>query len=160
GRGGRPEQLTNPEAQDTRPRISPDGTHLVFLSDRSDKTQPWVLPLEGGEPRMIEGFPNGVTATEWAPDGHRLAIVAPSGDRRFSGGGPDDPTALRITTLLWRLDGTGVLDQLSSLWVVDTTRTSKPRRLSDPDRNAGAPAWSPDGRTVAIVASRPDGTMD
>src|SRR5437867_1513391 len=126
--GGRPEQMTNTGAQDSRPRISPDGGRVVFLSDRAEKTQAWVLPLDGGEPRMIEGFPDGVTAAAWAPDGRRLAIVAPSGERRFSVGDPNDLTARRITTPFWRLDGTGVVDQLSSLWLVDTSRSAKPRR--------------------------------
>src|SRR5262249_15930344 len=67
--GGRPEQLTNPDASDGRPRISPDGKRLAFLSDRSGTTQVWVMPLDGGEPRAIDGFPDGVTAAEWAPDG-------------------------------------------------------------------------------------------
>src|SRR4029453_16637580 len=76
--GGRPEQLTNADASDSRPRVSPEGTRLVFLSDRTEKTQAWILPLDGGEPRLVEGFPDGGTAAEWAPAG-RLASVAPRG---------------------------------------------------------------------------------
>src|SRR5262245_9927586 len=53
-RGGRPEQLTSADAVDSRPRISPHGALLAFLSDRSETTQVWVMPLDGGEPRMIE----------------------------------------------------------------------------------------------------------
>src|SRR5437773_215636 len=158
-RGGRPERLTNPDGQDSRPRISPDGGQLAFLSDRSGKTQPWVMPLDGGEPRMIEGFPDGVTAAEWGPDRRRLAITAPSGERRFSVGDPNDLTARRITTPFWRLDGTGVVDQLSSLWIVDAARGSKPTRMTKPDHAVGGAAWSPDGRSIAIAASSPDGTI-
>src|SRR4029453_2179172 len=127
--GGRPEQLTNADASDARPRISPDGTRLALLSDRTEQTQVWVMPLDGGEPRMIEGFPDGVTAAEWAPDGRHLAVVAPSGVRRFSVGAPKDPTARRITTPFWRLEEVGVLDELASLWIVDATRAGKPRRV-------------------------------
>jgi len=157
--GGRPEQLTSAPASDGRPRVSPEGTRLVFLSDRTEKTQAWILPLDGGEPRMVEGFADGVTAAVWARDG-RLVIVAPSGERRFSVGDPDDLTARRITTPFWRLDGTGVTDQLSSLWIVGTSRSAKPARLTKPDRNVGAPVASPDGRSIAFVAATPDGTIE
>jgi len=158
--GGRPEQLTNPDASDGRPRISPDGKRLAFLSDRSGTTQVWVMPLDGGEPRAIDGFPDGVTAAEWAPDGRRLTVIAPSGERRFSVGDAKDPTARRITTPFWRLDEVGVLDQLASLWIVDATRGSAPKRLTGADHGVGAPAWSPDGRNIAIGASTPDGTIE
>jgi dipeptidyl aminopeptidase/acylaminoacyl peptidase len=158
--GGRPEQLTNAGASDSRPRIAPDGRQLVFLADRTEKTQAWVMPLDGGEPWMVDGFVDGVTAAEWAPNGRTLAVVAPSGERRFSVGDPDDLTARRITTPFWRLDGLGVLDQLSSLWIVDATPTAKPRRVTRPSRGIGAPVWSPDGRTVAVVATAPDGTIE
>jgi acylaminoacyl-peptidase len=158
--GGRAAQLTNAHASDSRPRIAPDSRRLVFVSDRSEKSQAWVLPLDGGEPRMVEGFPNGATAAEWAPDARRLVVVAPSGERRFSVGDPDDVTARRITTPFWRLDAVGILDQLSSLWVAGTARTAKPKRITPPDRGVSSPAWSPDGRTIAFVATTPDGTIE
>ena len=47
--GGRAEQITTGDS-DFRPRFSPDGKTLAFLSMRSDKSQPWLLPLAGGEP--------------------------------------------------------------------------------------------------------------
>jgi Tol biopolymer transport system component len=157
--GGRPEQLTNADASDTQPRISPDGRRLLFLSDRSEKTQAWIMPLLGGEPRMIRGFPDGVTAAGWSPDGRRAAIVAPGGERRFSVGDPDDLTARRITTPFWRLDGTGILDQLASLWIVDVSR-GEPQRITKPDRSVSTMSWSPDGRTIAVIATTPDGTIE
>ena len=50
--GGRAEQITTGDG-DLRPRFSPDGKTLVFLSVRSGKSQPWLLPLAGGEPRPL-----------------------------------------------------------------------------------------------------------
>src|SRR4029453_13417254 len=71
--GGRPEQLTNADASDSRPRVSPEGTRLVFLSDRTEKTQAWILPLDGGGPALIEGFPDG-----GAPAGAASAVPPPA----------------------------------------------------------------------------------
>jgi Tol biopolymer transport system component len=63
--GGRPEQLTSAKAGDQRPRFSPDGRRLVFISDRSGKPQAWVINLSGGEPRQITDLPGGVGAADW-----------------------------------------------------------------------------------------------
>src|ERR671935_923998 len=60
-RGGRPEQLTGGEL-DARPRFSPDGSSLLFLSRRSGKMRPLVLPLTGGEPRELPAPEGDVTA--------------------------------------------------------------------------------------------------
>ena len=46
--GGSPQQLTRTGSV-SAPAWSPDGKHIAFLSDRSDKTQVWMLPSSGGE---------------------------------------------------------------------------------------------------------------
>jgi TolB protein len=53
--GGRPERLTPRRRLTARPRISPDGSSVLFVSDRegAKKSQPWVLPLGGGEAQRI-----------------------------------------------------------------------------------------------------------
>ena len=53
--GGRPERLTSTKAVDGAPRISPDGSSVLFVSDRdgAKKSQAWVLPLGGGEARKL-----------------------------------------------------------------------------------------------------------
>ena len=76
-RAGRPERITAPDASATRPRFAPDGSALLFLSDRSGRSQPWVLPLSGGEPRLLADVPGDVAAAEWSPDGRTVALLAP-----------------------------------------------------------------------------------
>src|SRR5229473_3371736 len=75
-KGGRPEQLTSAKINDTRPRFSPDGRTLLFISDRSGKPQVWVMPLQGGEPRQLTDLPNGAGGAEWSPDGKHIAFIA------------------------------------------------------------------------------------
>src|SRR5258708_29575379 len=55
--GGRPEQLTSAKSNDTRPRFSPDGRTLLFMSDRSVKPQGWLVPLQGGQARRLTDLP-------------------------------------------------------------------------------------------------------
>src|SRR5579864_1557741 len=104
-KGGRSEQLTTGKGSDTAPRFSPDGTSLLFISDRSGKPQAWVMPLGGGEPRQVSDLPNGIGAAAWSPDGKRLLLTAPSGEKRFLVGKDDDPVARRIRDYTWRIDG-------------------------------------------------------
>ena len=51
--GGAARQLTFAAANDTTPVFSPDGAEIVFISDRGGRKQPWVLPLSGGEARLV-----------------------------------------------------------------------------------------------------------
>src|SRR5690348_15039465 len=81
--GGEPEQLTAASANDLRPRFSPDGKQLLFISDRTGKPQAWVMPTSGGEPRQVTDLPSGVAAAEWSPDGTRLVLSGGSGVKRF-----------------------------------------------------------------------------
>ena len=153
--GGRAEQITSGES-DSRPRFSPDGKTLAFISSRSGKAQPWLLPLAGGEPRPLAEFPGQAGAAEWSPDGARIAVLAESGEDRFRVGDPEKPTARRIADLNWRLDGTGIRDQFTSLWVVPA-RGGKPKRLTAAGHEAIQPFWSPDGRRIAFLADpRPE----
>jgi len=159
--GGRPERLTDPVASDGRPRISPDGSRVLFVSDREgEKPQVWVMPLGGGEASMLPGFPDGVAAAEWAPDGRRVAVIAPNGEQRFIEGAASDPTVRRITTPFWRLDGAGVVDQLSAVWIASASGRGKPRRITPANRSAASAIWAPDGKTIAVLAATPDGTID
>src|SRR5690242_10873046 len=148
-----PEQLTAASANDLRPRFSPDGKQLLFISDRSGKSQAWIMPTSGGEPRQVTDLGSGVVAAEWSPDGTRLLLSGGSGVKRFIVGKEDDPTARRIRDYTWRLDGAGIRDEYSSLWLTDVD-DPKPARVTDPDYGVDAFAWSPDGKSVAFIADR------
>ena len=153
--GAKPEQLTSAKASDQRPRFSPDGRRLVFISDRTGKPQAWLINLAGGEPRMVTDLPGGVGAAEWAPDGTRLLLLAGSGEERFIAGNPDDPTARAIRDYTWRMDGMGIRDEHTSVWVTDV-HEGTPRRITEADYNVSGAAWSPDGSRIAFLADRSD----
>lgn len=154
-RGGRPEQLTQGEL-DAAPRFSPDGSTLLYLSRRDGKLRPRLLPLAGGEPTELAAPEGSVTAADWSPDGKRVLLLAPSGEQRFVVGDPEKPLARRIEDLTWRLDGVGIRDQFTSLWVV-SVRGGKPRRLTDSGYEVFDAGWSPDGGHIVFVADpRPE----
>ena len=151
-RGGRPDRLTSAAGIDARPRFSPDGSSLLFLSDRSGRSQPWVLPLSGGEPRLLADIPGDVAAAEWSPDGRTVLLLAPSGEQRFLVGDPESPTARRIADYTWRMDGSGYRDQWTSLWTVSATAGRSPRRLTATRFEVNQAFWHPGGRRIGFVA--------
>ncbi|MDP9356500.1 MAG: hypothetical protein M3R02_14680 [Chloroflexota bacterium] len=149
--GGAPDPLTTADANDGQPRVSPDGRALLFLSDRSGRTQPWVLPLGGGEARQLSEVPGDARAADWSPDGDRVMVVAASGEERYIVGDPDDPVARRITDFRWRLDGQGFRDQSASAYVVPAAG-GEPVRLTEPAVEVMEAVWSPDGKRIGFVA--------
>jgi len=155
---GRAEQITSGDV-DTRPRFSPDAKRLLFLSTRSGESQPWLLPLSGGEPTQLAEFEGGVGAADWAPDGESVLALAESGENRFLVGDRESPTARQIRDLNWRLDLVGIRDQFTSLWVVPA-RGGKPTRRTEPRYEVAQAFWSPDGKRIGFVADlRPEAAV-
>ena len=82
--GGDATQLTSGMAFDAQPRFSPDGTRIVFTSDRSGGQNVWVMSLDGSDTTQITtGATNRSESPDWAPDGNY--IVSSKGG--FRGGG-------------------------------------------------------------------------
>ena len=154
-----PQPLTETSDNETYPRVSPDGALVAFVSERGndDDVDVWVMPLP--------------SATDTATP---LSQRAP---RPSSGGDESRPTrVLRATGieshLAWapdsqRLAFHGVRGGVGAVWVAtvelpQTEGDAPPRRRPKPaapvqlvSRRAGAPAWSPDGRTL-LVAGLPE----
>ena len=73
--GGDARQLTR-SGKDQRPRWSPDGKTLVFLSSRDGASQVYSIPLEGGEPTRITSISTGADNELWSPDGKWIAFIS------------------------------------------------------------------------------------
>lgn len=69
-------QFTFGDKSCTNPQFSPDSRWLAFTSSRNDdKTQLYLLSLEGGEAEQLTKQKNSVGAYAWAPDGKRIAFA-------------------------------------------------------------------------------------
>ena len=74
--GGTPRQLTTSEKSDDRPRWSPDGTTIAFLSSRDGAPQIYTIAVSGGEAQKLTSMQNGVGNHLWSPDGTSLIFIS------------------------------------------------------------------------------------
>ncbi len=156
-----PRPITSGASSSTGPAFSPDGRHLSFYSTRavpgddvSTRSQLYLLPLNGGEPRRLSNLPNGVSGCAWAPGGDRLACLSRSGpgDQRP---GPPPSDARHYTGLRYKFNDTGWFDdRRSHLWVFDVATGRATQLTSGDGWNESDPQWSPDGSRIAFVSNR------
>ncbi len=74
--GGDPKQLTAGDGSDSRPRWSPDGDSIAFISSRSGKSQIWIIPVRGGEARQLTSISTEADGVTWASKGAALLFTS------------------------------------------------------------------------------------
>ena len=166
--GARKTAFTAGTKSDKNPRWSPNGAHLAFTSNRSGKTQLWVMGAFGGEARQLTRFKDGIDGDlVWSPDGSQIAFVATVGaEGPGREGDKDDESDLfkkytknvkRITRLHYKQDGAGFLDaeKHAQIFLVNVAEeTPAPRQVTRGGWNHGSPAFAPDGARLAFAANR------
>jgi Tol biopolymer transport system component len=131
--GGLPRVVVGGPANDQVPSWSPDGTRLVFYSDRDGDDEIWVAHSDGADPRRVTEGTGRASAPAWSPDGNRFAYVR-------------------------SLDEPGDADARSDVWIANADG-SDPRQVTDGITVEGIPAWSPDGLRLLFQAL-PDGARE
>lgn len=80
--GGKPTQFTKGMAFDSHPKFSPDGTKLLFISDRSGGENIWWFALDKSDSlQLTKGNTDHYQSAEWTPDGNY--IVGSRGTRNL-----------------------------------------------------------------------------
>ena len=145
---GQHRRLVPSDARQAQPAISPDGSLVAFLQQTGTAhDDPWQLAVcarSGSEATVLTKFARGTgqAGPVWSPDGTQIAVDASDIPRR------DPKKAYRITRLNWRLDGTGLIDDVrGDVWVVPQAG-GEPRRLTADDGVISFLEWSPDGASI------------
>ncbi len=71
-------RITHGIEHDMQPRFSPDGEHIVFVSDRSGDDNLWVAGADGSDPRQITkdgGVVSTFLSPDWTPDGNYIVVA-------------------------------------------------------------------------------------
>jgi len=186
-----PVRMTNGK-HDAQPRWSPDGKRIAFVrggdKDESGKPKPAqlaILPLSGGEARLITGLPKGAAEPVWSPDGKRLAFLsattkedlekAQHGKNSVKGGESSTEAAKKpdaetehesdvhiISRAVYRSNDSGYLDpkRHMHIWVLDVPGASdemtKPVRLTSGDYDEREIVWSRDGSRIYFLTRHID----
>lgn len=153
---GEQRALTQVDAVNTAPAISPDGREVAFLSTRDGAPQLYVLPLTGGEARAVTAMPRGVVGGPvWSPEGSRIAFTA-----HGPGEARDPSVPYRVRRSLWRADGLGIVDdQLHEIHVLELVSGETTQLTDDALLNA-EPRWTPDGQALVFTSSFDPDTIE
>jgi Tol biopolymer transport system component len=150
------------------PSVAPDGSWVVFESDRESFRDLYRLELATGAVRRLTHTPNGAFEPVVAPDGRRIAYVSTTdGDPEIyvidaDGANPHRLTAFHLedTRPAWSPDGRALVfssdrEGRDRLYVIDAdgTRLRRLTKRTDEELESSA-AWSPDGRSIAHVVVR------
>jgi Tol biopolymer transport system component/DNA-binding winged helix-turn-helix (wHTH) protein len=124
-------RLTSQSHRNYQPSLSPDGSRIIFQSDRSGNFDVWMQNITTRELTQITEHPANDQAPEWSPDGRQIAFVSDRDGRqriwigRSQAGAPARPLADRVVPI-GDERGTGII---------------------------AGPKWSPDGRFIGCIAS-------
>ncbi|RPH95536.1 hypothetical protein EHM69_04145 [candidate division KSB1 bacterium] len=160
--------------------ISPDGTQIVFLSDRTDYFDVWLVDVDSGKlKRLLKGERSGNfeqmkwldARISWSPDGKQVTFASKAGNRdavnildiqkqkitrrlSFSMDGLFNPA--------WSPDGdkivfVGMRNGQSDLYYYDLTNDSLVQVTNDIFSDDD-PAWSLDSRSLVFTSDRQDST--
>lgn len=81
--GGTPIQLTRTsKGSSSSPAFTPDNQFISFLSDRGEKTQLYLIPVDGGEALQITKDEDGIGGYEWSPNSRQLVYTKADPDSR------------------------------------------------------------------------------
>lgn len=86
--GGAATRITEGLAWDAMPRFSPDGSELLFVSDRSGAENLWVLDLETPADaddddrfrQVTRGSTSNYASPDWSPDGEYIVVSKAAGN--------------------------------------------------------------------------------
>ncbi|HTS12938.1 MAG TPA: S9 family peptidase [Candidatus Limnocylindrales bacterium] len=162
--GGEAIPLTAEKVSSSHPRWSPDGKYLAFLSERDEgKTQVWLLNRKGGEAQRLTDTIQDVNDFAWSPSSDRLVLVLqdPTPDEIEAAKHKDDDSKAKekprpwvIDRLHFKEDEIGYLDRRRTHLYVFGVADRKMRQVTSGDYDDSAPAWSPDGKSIAFVSNR------
>ncbi len=75
-----PVAIVSSTSRDAAPQYSPDGSRIVFYSNRSGLNQIWICDADGTRPAQLTSMTGNITGSpRWSPDGKQIVFDSNSG---------------------------------------------------------------------------------
>jgi Tol biopolymer transport system component len=178
--GGKPVQFTSGMAFDSNPKFSPDGTKLLFISDRSGGENIWWFSMDKKDSTQVtKANIDHYQSAEWTPDGNY--IIGSRGTRNLKlwmfhkdgGSGAqliDKPDPLKTVEPAFGPDGRYIwFAQRNNAWnynaqlpqyqlAIYDRETGETERETARYGSAFTPTLSPDGKWLVFGSRHNDQT--
>lgn len=139
------------------PRISPDGARIAYVVTTLDKKEDayhaaiWISPRDGGEPVRLTAGTARDTTPRWSPDGTKIAFVsnrppAIPADKPAPVPGSEEKEKEK------EKPEPATAKPLPQIWVIPVNG-GEAAQITHRAYGASDPAWSPDGQTIAFLAT-------
>jgi Tol biopolymer transport system component len=167
--GANLKRVTHNSSNNGRPAWSPDGSKLVFQTDRDGNFEISVMSVDG-ELVQLTDDPADDLEPDWSPDGSRIAFSSNrAGMRHIYVANADGSSPTQITAAdaddnepAWSRDGKRIafvrtMEGDKEIYVVNADGSNESRLTSNPGVDM-SPNWSPDGRI--FFTSKRDGRIE
>ena len=135
-------KLTNSPYRDERPRWSPDGKRIAFISDRDGRPQIWLIRSDGGEAVQLTKVEGSVGYFRWAPDGSKIAFLAQD---------PETEEEKRRKEQKGDMIIIGHDLKMTHIYLIEI-KTKRCWKLTSGKFTVSSFSWSPDGQYIAFSA--------
>ena len=168
--GEAPVQLTRTsKASSTTAAFTPDGKYVSFLANRGEKTQLYIISIQGGEAIQVTKDDEGINSYDWSPDGKKIVYSRTSAESKkektikerfgaFASEG-EEYRQTHLWLLNFNYDSVFLAGDLPCYPAKkDSTEATKKetpcytlpvaKQLTEGDFNVSGYAWSPDGKQI------------
>ncbi len=159
-------RITTLPGFDCYPSFSPDGTQIVYMSERDKNRDLYIMDLQGNDILRLTDDPAYDYEPAWSPGGSQIVFVSRrSGDSEIYLMDADGENVLQLTDAAkldwrpsWSPDGQWIVFESWRNGNADIFMMrpdgSDLQQLTDNKAEDGSPAFSPDGRYIVFHSRR------
>ncbi|MDQ3799566.1 MAG: protein kinase, partial [Acidobacteriota bacterium] len=170
--------LTSGSAVEKNPKLSPDKSRVLFVSNREGNSEIYVMNFDGSNLRRITNNKTEETSANWSPDGSRIVyesysqIGVESDIWIMDADGSNQQNLTNFPGLdmrpIFSPDGSRIAfgsnrsltdRREANIWVMNADG-SNPKQLTDNTAFESDPNWSPDGKKIAYTKAMTGSVFD
>jgi TolB protein len=154
------------EFDEVGPKVSPDGTRIVFATNTGEEYDIWVMGIDGSNPTRLTENPERDTNPSWSPDGERIIFSARHSENADIWIMDADGSNLEQITdheagefdPVFSPDGSKIAftsrrDGTLDIWLMNADG-SDPVNLTNHPAADEYPSWSADGEFIVFTSDR------